>query len=164
MTNENFVEAMDFGDISLIEVPVKIAGKDYILREASGGAAEKYRDASIAGMTFTDGKLTRVEGLAGVESLLVSLCLFNDKGLPVPLSLIRSWPSRVQKRLFERAKKISDLNESKIQDQITEAFERPDAPCSLSDLRGWIKTLRQDAFKELMEAFEPTAEEKAKNE
>lgn len=104
---------MDF-DISLKEVPVTINKEAYVLVEASEDSACKYRNASMKTMTFTDGKVTGMVGGADLEPLLVHLCLFQgDKA--VPLHKIRSWPARVVKALFEKAKEISDLNEDTVE-------------------------------------------------
>jgi polyhydroxyalkanoate synthesis regulator phasin len=119
-------EELVFDDITLIEVPVRIARIDYVLREASGEAAIKYQNAVGKCSRFVNGEFSGVQGdLASTQSLLVSLCLFKKatpesglaKDTPVPESLIRSWPSRIQKTLYDRAKQISMLDESEsIQD------------------------------------------------
>jgi hypothetical protein len=58
-----------------------------------------------------------VVGLANVEPLLVSLCLFRENGAPVLLATVRSWPARVVKSLFEKAKEISDLGEERKEEE-----------------------------------------------
>lgn len=109
---------MEFDTLDLIEVPVKIAGVNYVLREAASGAAAEWRNAIIKGATFGDeGKVTRMDGVGYSEALLVSKCLFQV--LPnnticnesVIVNIIRTWPAKVVKALFERVKLISDLNE-----------------------------------------------------
>ncbi len=106
---------MNFDDLTLIEVPVKIQGKKYVLREASGDAACKWRNMLLKSTKLgPDGRPTSIDGMADSDPYLVSLCLFEvtDKGdKAVPLHTIRAWPNRVQKDLCERAKAISCLEE-----------------------------------------------------
>ncbi len=105
------------------EIPVTIKDpktkedKHYTLREADGGAAIRFRNAGLAATQLKDGKVSGVEGMASVEPLLVSLCLFvnnpgqPDDNRPVSLAMVKSWPSRIQRSLFTKAKEISDLAE-----------------------------------------------------
>lgn len=110
--------ALDFDDFTLQEEPVKLFGKNYVLREATGAAACKWRNDIFKSTKLgPDGKPVSVDGLADSEPNLVSLCLFEryDDGRGqtrernVPLATIRGWPQRVVKRLFERAKDMSEL-------------------------------------------------------
>lgn len=112
------VEELNFDSLALIEVPVSIAGKKYVLREASEATAAAYRNASIAGAKVEDGKLTEMpSNLAGVQSLLVARCLFplddEDKARPTSVSqvTVNNWPARIVKPLFEKTKEISELDE-----------------------------------------------------
>lgn len=103
--------------------PVKLSGKAYSLREASGDAATKFANARLNCIKLgPDGKPQTVRGVADVEPLLVSLCLFDETGNNVPEATVRSWPARVQKVLYDRAKEMSHLDdletEAAIQAQI----------------------------------------------
>ena len=112
-------ESMTFDSLSLIEVPVKIIDKNYVLREASEDAACRWRNSQVSGAKMVDGKVSGLGNLADGEPLLVSLCLFElvpevkqfPDGKPVPLQTVRSWPARVVKQLFAKAKEISGLSE-----------------------------------------------------
>lgn len=106
------MDSLRFEDITPIEVPVHIQGTDYVLRETSGEAAVKYNDARLACNEYQEGKLVRVHGLADLEPLLVSLCLFTHDGVTVPKSVIINWPARVQKALYDKAREISGMNET----------------------------------------------------
>ena len=100
--------------ITRVEVPFTIDGVAHVLREADEGAAVKYRNAQMIGMTLgPDGKPIKIAGIADSEPLLVSLCAFRvDNGtIPVSLETVLSWPPRVVKWLHDKAKEISDLNE-----------------------------------------------------
>jgi len=109
-------EGMNFDDISLAEVQVNIGSKPYVLREAMEETACRYRNAILEGTEYgTDGKLSKARKLADVEPMLVALCLFtkDDNGVlhSVPEKTIRGWPSKVVKRLFQKIKEISELDE-----------------------------------------------------
>jgi hypothetical protein len=101
-----------FDDITPIEEKVYVGGVEYVLRETSGDAAVKYDNARLEGYEYQDGKLTRVRGIANLEPLLVSLCLFGASGENVPEETVRSWPARVQGALYARAREISGMNEA----------------------------------------------------
>ena len=99
------------------EILVSIEGggevKTYTLKEADGNAAIQYRNRIMEAIRpSAEGQPTAYKGFAEVEPMLVSLCLFNGAGQTVPLSTIKSWPSRIQKALFNKIKAISDLDES----------------------------------------------------
>lgn len=117
-------EPIVFDSLTPVEVPVTIAGESYTLREATGETAVQYRDAMLACTTLgPEGKPTIISGLAGVEPLLVSLCLYDSIDHLVPEATIRSWPARIQKALFERAKQISDLDEGEDEDEDEESVK-----------------------------------------
>lgn len=110
----NYYQPMDFGDdLSPREVPVKMGGKNYVLKEASAAAVCQYRNAITAAAKMgPDGKPTAFGNVADAEPLLVSLCLFevrDGKQLPVPLIQVRGWKNSVTSKLFERVQKISDM-------------------------------------------------------
>jgi hypothetical protein len=101
---------------------VEIGGKQYVLREASGGVGVEFRNMiNRAQRLSPDGKSTVVEGLEDACPWLVSRTLFesvevNENGAkvmkerPVPERQVREWPDRVQRRLFEESRILSDLN------------------------------------------------------
>jgi len=122
---------LNFEDLTPAEVPVSIAGRHYVLREATGDAAVKYQNAVTKCSRFTDGKFSGIQGsLADTQPLLVSLCLFDVEHLqgstdpklvakPVAEHVIRSWPYRIQRSLFDRAKELSGLADEETQETLT---------------------------------------------
>ena len=114
-------EELNFDDIAPIEIPVVIKGKRYTLKEASGDAACRYRNAVLSALQVSKtGEVTGARNLADTEPLLVSLCLFDEQDKPVPIKTVRSWPARVVRTLFEKAADISDLADftrAKIEEQ-----------------------------------------------
>lgn len=112
--NEN---GLNFDSLELIEIPVTIGGKPYILREAGESSAARYKDAQLKGMKVvegTDGSKTGVvDKINETRALLVSLCLFEKVGdtgeRNVSLMDIKNWPHRIVNKLFEKAEEISQL-------------------------------------------------------
>jgi len=113
---------LDFGDITIQELPVRIAGKHYILREASGEANAKYRDAIMRGTKVNkEADVVSIDGVAGAELTLLSYCLFETGSHPsngsiiptasVPVQTIRGWPTRVTQPLFRKLEEMSGLGE-----------------------------------------------------
>jgi hypothetical protein len=102
-------------DLSVREVPVRMGGRRYLLREATAAAACQYRNAVLRSTRLDqDGKPEYVDGLADAGPVLVAGCLFEVDGdglKPVPLATVRGLPSRVQEQLFDRAKRLSELDQ-----------------------------------------------------
>ena len=106
-------DELDFDNLIPVEIPLSICAKKYLLREATGATATEFRNMAIACSEYgSDGKLAKIRGVASVEPFLVSRCLFSEDGKPVDRKVIEAWPARVQKRLFQKIKDISDLNET----------------------------------------------------
>ena len=121
-------DGYNFDSHETIEIPFLVKGKNYILREASGETAVVFRNAQIECTTMgPEGKPKKFEGVADVEPLLVSRCSWEQttdgKEKPVSIATVKSWPSRVQKKLFNDAKRISELDESSLEDLIKERNE-----------------------------------------
>ena len=165
-------ECMEF-DLTPIEIPVTIDGEEYLLREASGGTACRYRNAVLACITLVDGKPAKITNQADTEPLLVSLCMLQvvrdangeKKGeKAVPVTTVRQWRSSVQKALFKKAKEISDLEEPPTERELlVKALGRADAPCSAADFEEWLTGLG-DEYKPLVKWLALTPEERAKKE
>jgi hypothetical protein len=86
------------------EIPVRLGGKAYTLRELTEGAHVIYRSAMLRGAKFDEqGKPRVLEGVPETVPLLVSLCLFDEENRPVPLATVKSWPKRVVQTLYNRA-------------------------------------------------------------
>jgi hypothetical protein len=132
------MENLDFTDYTPWEQEVGYAGVKYMLREATGEAARQYRTASLRGVELDrdeDANKTttrRLEAITGVESLLVSLCLFSKDGggkytVSVPESVVSSFPSKVQKAWFDKIKEVSDLDEGKDPEALKKQRDRLNA-------------------------------------
>lgn len=116
------MDEISFDDLTLREVPVRLGGTRYLLREASGGAACGYRNAVLRATKLgPDGKPASFEGLADAEPVLVAGCLFEETPAgprPVPLATVRGWPAKVVKRLFLEAQKLSELDERQTAEEL----------------------------------------------
>jgi hypothetical protein len=122
---------LNFESLALLEEPVKIAGDDYVLVEASEDAIAKYRDAIRLSnyVEFNeDGKAIRslsnpkAQGPASQESLLLSMCLFHEAKpavngkdatprVPVSLVAIKKWPRRVTAVIFDACERMNKLGD-----------------------------------------------------
>lgn len=103
-------ERLDFSAIKVRKIPVTVGKKEFVLYEASGEAAVRYRNAVIRCSTFgPEGKLERADNIASTELLLVQMCLRTKAGHAVPDKTIKGWPNRVFKAIFRKAAEISEL-------------------------------------------------------
>lgn len=114
------IPEMNFDDLQPIEIPVKFRNRRFMLKEATGDAAVKYRNAMLESTKLgPDGKPVSVKGMANIEPYLVSLCLIEliadkdgkDRERPVSDTTLRGWPNRVLKPLYDTCKEISALSE-----------------------------------------------------
>lgn len=123
-------DTLEFDDLAPTEIKVRIGKDHYLLREASTDAATKYRNAQIAAMRVSDGKVTGMAGIADTDPLLVSLCLFPlENGVPkldrhgwpvnVPISFVRGLRNKITKVLVEKIRSISDLDEEDTEESLS---------------------------------------------
>lgn len=130
---------LDFDGLEPIEVPFKLFGRDYILREPSEDAAAKFRNANLKGLRMQDGKVSGAEGLADSQKLLLSQCLYyadKDGNLPldkdgdpdprflVAVQRVGKWPARVAKPIFERAKELGKLAEDETEESLVKQIAK----------------------------------------
>lgn len=126
-----------FDSLDPIEEPAILGGQSYTLREISGDGRVKMDNARTRCYEYgPDGKLARVNDLANLEPLLVSLCLYDPSGNPVPEDVVRAWPARVQRALYDRARMLNGTDETKesiekqislLQEQLREMESREQA-------------------------------------
>lgn len=108
---EDFI---DLSDCALIQLRYKINGEMYVLTEASGDVACKRSNRIFASLNMDrNGKVVSMsKDTADLEPWLVSLCLKKEEtGEAVPEETIRSWSNRIQKRLFNDLKRISEFDD-----------------------------------------------------
>ena len=91
-----------------------IGGENYIVREASAEVACAYRNKLLSSAKLTSsGKTASIHNMADVEPYLVSLTLYGPDGKLTPLTKIKAWPYRTQKKLYDTVMEISELREEK---------------------------------------------------
>lgn len=117
----------DFDDLSPQEIPVRVAGKRYVLREGTGGDVIKYRNMIIKATRLgADGKPAGMDGFADCEPYLLARCLFEQAEGPdgkvterkVSEQLVNSWPNRVQKKLFQKLSDMTGLDEDETEEAL----------------------------------------------
>lgn len=116
-------------DGDFFEEVIQIGGEHYLLREASGKAANIFQNEAAKKSVFKDGQVVSVRNPADTAPMLISLCLVEcdseglpkttDKGkeIPVTVAKIESWPNKIQKALFKKILEVSDLDPSKEDDE-----------------------------------------------
>lgn len=94
------------------EQPVRVDGKDYVIRELDGQGLTKWRKMDGSTITVQEDGTASMTGIniKDPEVELLSLCLFDDQGRVVPRTLIQTWPSRALQGLFKIAQDVSGLS------------------------------------------------------
>lgn len=149
-------EVEDLGSTDIIERPVKVNNKNYVVVEADGDTASKFRGMQLSNFKISDGKAAGIlPGLSDSELFLVSRCLFelfsDDKGTitrrAVPIAVIKLWPNRITSRIFEIAQEISELKE----------------PETVEELRKQINELQAELDKKINDQQAGKEDDPAKN-
>lgn len=118
-------ESMEFEEQELAEVLVKIGSRQYILQEANGDVVVQHRNAVLAYTKYTsEGSIASLSGIASAEPLLISKCLYTTvpvdkdkpegpvvKGKLAGLEFVNNLRHKTMKKLFNRLKEISDMND-----------------------------------------------------
>jgi len=96
-------------------IPVTIVGEDgaeknYTLREMSAEKRDGYVDRLMGRMhRDSDGKPTNVRDQKGLQTDLVSNCLFDESNNPVSVETLNRWPGTTLGELFNEAQKLNKL-------------------------------------------------------
>jgi len=113
---------------TLKEVPVAIDGNSYILRELDGRQKGKYLNKMGGRIVLNaKGEVASFKDYAGLESTLLSLCLYDSENKLVPATVMdgteeeQGWPSTMLTGLFDAAQDLSGLNEEARKKQEAEA-------------------------------------------
>lgn len=150
LTNRfNDFSNLSFESLTLIQIPIPIEDKAYILVEADTDARVAYQNINARAARFnSEGTLSGVDGIANVEPQLVAMCLYYadpstadindkstfklrldknnnvDKQFRVPESVIKKWPGRITGKLYDTIKDISELTENETEEGITKQIEK----------------------------------------
>ena len=107
-------------DLTETTFPVTLNKQNYLLVEANSETGTQFKAQTLKGITMDQHengtkKINGLENIAGNEAYLVSRCLFklDDAGWrhAVDLATVKSWPNRIVKALYEKAREISGLKE-----------------------------------------------------
>lgn len=142
-----------------------IGGKRYELREATGDAIVRYRNAraecSVYGPT---GDFIRVKGLADLDPLFVSLCLYDEKEKLVPEQTIKSWPARIQADLAKELKIISDVEYTTPEKEaLKRVLAHKDCPVDALAFQNFILSLEGDEYEAIKRWALVDPEDNSKN-
>ena len=88
--------------------------KDYILREASEGAASRYKGARQKALRIANDKVAGFEAsMSEANAVLIAGCCFRQTKqgeklaeTPVALHEVQAWPHRLTKELYEKCKEL----------------------------------------------------------
>ena len=107
---------------TLKEVPVEIDGKSHILRELDGHQKGKYLNAMGGRITLNSkGEVASFKDYSGLESVLLSKCLYGEDGVLVATTVMDGWPSTMLSKLYNTAQELSGLTEESREGQEAEA-------------------------------------------
>lgn len=127
-------DKLDYDSLEPIEIPVFYKKKTYILREVSEGGYGDYQNAIFKSFRVNEaGRPIPGEGMSESDTLLVSKCLYqadeqghlrvSANGDPDPrwlvgLAVLKSWPRRVVKDLYQQVRTISGMDERRSPEEI----------------------------------------------
>lgn len=122
------VDQFDFdsrGSLEPATLPVTYNGVKYVIREASEEAVIAYRSTMSRGTTIEEGVVNISEGVSAADCVLVAYCLYKvDSPAHVDAQLVRAWPHRVVKPLYEWVKKVSDMDEDDTVEKLDKQISR----------------------------------------
>jgi hypothetical protein len=150
------LEQLDYSTLEIREIQVTgIDKKVYVLREADGKTVTEHRNAIMSSTQFgPDGKVVGIKSLASVEAKFVASCMWNEQNNHPTTALIQSWPGRVQKELYEKAKELSDIGEVfPAFEALKAALSRNDSPVTLENFSEWVSSLEDKECQPLVKLF-----------
>ncbi len=104
-------------DLEPISIPFTVKGKDgtlyeYTLEEAMGSDRDGYLNNLGARMKLdSEGKPAGIKNFDGLQANLLCRLIRDRERKLVSEAIIQSWPSRIQSKLFKKAKEISGLDD-----------------------------------------------------
>lgn len=122
---ENESSEFDFSDLTPAEKPVVLPGRKekFVIREASGEAVAKWRNAQMSGATFnSEGKMERAGEIGELPLIMVRECLFqvvNPNDIrKVDRNLVNSIPQKVIDKLYDWILRTSGLINTPGEDEL----------------------------------------------
>lgn len=112
---------LQFDSLDPVSIPVAIAGRSLVLREITEIDHATYNAAmmrliDIKGVKKKDDVKVDItpdmsEGMARLDRLFLSLCLWEEDRRAVTMDELATWPHRIVSALLDRAKAISGMGE-----------------------------------------------------
>lgn len=118
----------NYDDLSPQAFEFSWKGREYVLREPSEAAVLLFRQAQLKGGSMVEGKTTvSIERIYESQSILVASCTFeklkDGAESQAKAEVVKSFPARVVKDLFQRAKKMGELDEDDTEEGIAKQIE-----------------------------------------
>ena len=90
--------------------PVKIDGKKHTVKELTGEQRDDHGDYVRTTNMNVEGSIIKgIKTMKGLQSKLLSLCLYDENGELVPQDVIEKYPAKMQGALHKLAQKLSGL-------------------------------------------------------
>lgn len=97
---------------------VRLEGEDgverlYTLREEPGTLRGEWMNflATRQKIDNRTGTVVGMKDFRGMESWLISKCMYTEQGQKVPQKEIEGWPAQLQRELFEACQKLNGLED-----------------------------------------------------
>ncbi len=117
MSETNGKSALKKYTKNLKEKKIDIDDQVYTLREMTGLARDKWRNDQKKRIEVSkDGQSATVRDHRNVQAELITLCLFDPSGQPVPVDEIAQWPSSLQEDLFQECQTLNTLTAEAIEE------------------------------------------------
>jgi len=84
--------------------------EEYVIHEMTGDTLETYFNTQRDKMSVSTDGIVTMKDYKGIYTSLLVLTMTGPDSKAVPITLLKTWPSRVQKELFEIAQKLNGLN------------------------------------------------------
>jgi hypothetical protein len=98
-------------EIKVVLETVEGSEDTFTLRELTGKTRDDYLTSNAARMRFNeDGKVTGVKSFDGLQSSLLSRCMFTETGDLVSAKIIQGFPASAVTALFEKAQELNALD------------------------------------------------------
>jgi hypothetical protein len=90
----------------------------YAVKEMTGAQRDEYFNKTAQRTTRdANGEVIGMKDYKGLYSTLLSFCVYDADGKPIPESKIQEWPDTAQKALFEIARDLNGLKGDKGDDE-----------------------------------------------
>lgn len=97
--------------LDLKEQEIEIGNKPYKIKELTALEVGKWKDEQAKKVKLdAQNRPMGIKSHVGLESGLISLCLFDEQDRKVPIDVINTWPSSLVIPLFKACFELNGLN------------------------------------------------------